>query len=112
MTYEDLKTKLDEKLEAEFIEYRKDLAKNYTPDEIIDKSYETTFKEQIINYISCEMLGRREIKALLKKNNALDDLYDRWEESDGDIWEMLEDNIRTSVDKIATEYDKNKEKER
>lgn len=112
MNYDELKEKLNYKLVKEFEEYKQDLLKNYTPKEIIAQSYEITFREQIVDFISCEILSRREIKALLNKDNALNILYDRWYNCESNIWELLEDNVRESVDKIATEYEKNKVKER
>ena len=112
MNYDDLKEMLMKKVEQEQFNYKQNLIKNYTPEEIIKEAYEINFREQIKDILDSKMLGRQEIKVLLKTDNVIGKLYDYWERSEGNIWEMLEDRVDEKLDKIVLEYQKNKEKAR
>lgn len=51
MNYDQIKDVLMAKIEQEFSEYKQNLVKNFTKEEIIDKSYETTFKEETVSIL-------------------------------------------------------------
>ena len=68
MDYEQLKDTLMTKIEQELSEYEQNLIKNCTPKEIVNKSYETTFKEEIVCILNCLAIDRNEIRALLKED--------------------------------------------
>ena len=72
MNYDQLKDVLIAKIEQEFSEYKQNLVKNSTPEEIIEKSYETTFKEEIMSTLENSTLGRNEIKALLNTEASVE----------------------------------------
>jgi len=112
MNYDQLKDMLMKKIDQELFVYKQNLIKNYTPEEIIDEAYKINFKEQIRDIIDSSMLGRNEIKVLLKSENVLDKVYDYWENSDGNIWEQLEDKVNEKIENMTMEYQKRKEKVR
>ncbi|MCI8346290.1 MAG: DUF3848 domain-containing protein [Clostridia bacterium] len=85
MNYEQLKDTLIAKVEQELSEYKQNLMKNCTPEQIVEKSYETTFKEEIISILNCLTIGRNEIKTLLKEDNALNKMYSNYEKRDGSM---------------------------
>lgn len=89
MIYDDLKDMLMKKIDQELFNYKQNLIKNYTSEEIIQEAYKINFKEQIRDIIDSSMIGRQEIKVLLKTENIIDKLYDYWEHSDGSIWGLL-----------------------
>lgn len=112
MNYDQLKDMLIKKIDQELFVYKQNLIKNYTPEEIIDEAYKINFKEQIRDIIDSSMLGRNEIKVLLKTENVLDKVYDYWENSDGNIWEQLEDKVNEKIENMTIEFQKRKEKVR
>lgn len=112
MEHEQLKDMLMKKIDQELFAYKQNLIKNYTPDEIIQEAYKINFKEQIRDVLDSSILDRNEIKALLKTENVLDKLYDYWENSDGNIWELLEDKVNEKIEDMTIEYEKRKEKAR
>ena len=109
MSYYDVKNLLMNKVDRELFNYKKNLIKNYTPEEIIKEAYEITFKEQIRDILDASVLGRQEISALLKTDNVLNKLYDYWLNADGNIWEILEDKVIFKIEKMTMDYQKNKE---
>lgn len=112
MDYDQLKDMLMKKIDQELFAYKQDLIKNYTPDEIIQEAYKINFKEQIRDILDSSILDRNEIKVLLKTENVLDKIYDYWENSDGNIWELLEDKVNEKIENMTIEYEKRKEKAR
>lgn len=112
MNYEQLKDTLIAKLEQELSEYKQNLIKNCTPEQIVEKSYETTFKEEIISILNCLTIGRNEIKALLKEDNALNKMYSNYEKRDGSMLDNLVDITRDILEDIDKEYIKKLEKVR
>lgn len=57
-----LKDGLIAKIEQEFSEYKQNLIQNFTKEDIIEKSYEITFKEETVAILNGLILGRNEIK--------------------------------------------------
>lgn len=112
MSYDEIKEMLMKKIEQELFNYKQNLIKNYTPEQIIEHAYEINFREQIKDILDSRMLGRNEIKVLLKTDNVIGKLYDYWEHSDGYIWEKLEDRVDEKLDTMVLEFQKNKEKVR
>ena len=112
MNYDDLKDILMKKVDQELYNYKQNLIKNYTPEQIINEAYEINFKEQIRDILDSKMLGRQEMKVLLKTDNILGKLYDYWENSDGNIWGQLEDRVDEKITKMTLlDYQKNRNKE-
>ena len=110
MNYDDLKDILMKKVDQELYNYKQNLIKNYTPEQIINEAYEINFKEQLRDILDSSMLGRQELKVLLKTDNILAELYDYWKHSNGNIWGQLEDRVEEKITKMALlDYKKNRE---
>lgn len=114
---EKIREELYSKLESEFNSYKKEL-ETLTSKEIIDKSYETTMKEELmcLFYPESQRYDLDEIKALKNEKNSLETLYQGWMDSDLNINQLLEDNTDEIIAELAEEYkakqSKKKEKER
>ena len=114
---EKIREELYSKLESEFDSYKKEL-ETLTSKEIIDKSYETTMKEELmcLFYPESQRYDLDEIKALKNEKNSLETLYQGWMDSDLNINQLLEDNTDEIVAELAEEYkakqSKKKEKEK
>lgn len=107
MNYEQLKDTLINKIEQEFSEYKQNLIKNFTPEEIIEKSYEITFKEETILILNGYMLDKNQITALLNTEKPLDKMYKKKymniETSALDILTDLVKDIVQDIDKEKRE---------
>lgn len=112
MNYGQLKDTLIAKIEQEFYNYKQNLIKNCTPEEIIDKSYETTFKEEFVSILYGLVLGRNEIKALLSTEKPLDKIYKKYENIETSMLDNMTDITRDILEDIEKEFIKNKEKAR
>ena len=114
---EKIREELYSKLESEFDSYKKEL-ETLTSKEIIDKSYETTMKEELmcLFYPESQRYDLDEIKALKNEKNSLETLYQGWMDSDLNINQLLEDNTDEIIAELAEEYkakqSKKKAKER
>ena len=112
MTYDILKDKLMDKIEQELSDYKQNLIENKTPEEIIECSGETVLKEDIRDILDCSILGRNEIKVLLKTDNVIDKIYSKCVEKENTALDTLRDNVQDSIDNISKQYQRNKGKER
>lgn len=114
---EKIRQELYDKLENELTSYKKDL-ETLTSKEIIDKSYETAIKEEVIYlfYPESKQFDIDEIKALKNEKNSLETLYQGWMDCDLNINELLEDSVRDTVEDLARDFKekqaKKKEQER
>ena len=100
------------KIEQEFSEYKQNLVKNFTKEEIIDKSYETTFKEETVSILEGLILGRNEIKALLNTEKPLDRMYNKYMNIETSMLDKMTDIVRDIVDDLDKEFMKKREKVR
>ena len=94
---EKIREELYSKLESELDSYKKEL-ETLTAKEIIDKSYETTIKEESIYlfYPESKQFDIDEIKALKNEKNSLETLYQGWLDCDTNICE-IEDSARCYI---------------
>ncbi len=63
------------------------------PKEIIEKSYEKVIKEDILMIFESAELDPNDARALCKKNNILDFVYQEWLDNDCSIMDMLRDTV-------------------
>lgn len=63
-------------------------------------------KQEIKDYIEFNDLEEYKIKALLKHENILEDLYDEWLVTDGNFYNVMEDSINDRIEEITKEYSK------
>ena len=102
--------KLLRKLEQELNHY-KEYVKEQGIDFAIDKAYELTVKQEIIDCLIYDNnFSKEQINALLKCDNVLEQCYDEWLHSDGNLRETLNFVVDDRVDLIIDDYSKDKEK--
>jgi hypothetical protein len=112
MNYDVLKDTLMAKIEQEFNEYKQNLIKNFSPEEIIEKSYETAFKEETISILQGYILDRNEIKALLNTNKALDKMYQKYLNVETSMLGNATDIVRDIVEDMNKEFMRKREEVR
>ena len=103
---EILQGELVEKLEKEYEKYKKNLLLK-SKEEILENSYETTVKEEIVDILSYSNLDNREIKALLEDNDILTEFYQDWLDCDTPLYASMEYCVQDSVDIVLRCYYKN-----
>lgn len=112
MEYDKLKDVLMNKIYQEFSEYKQNLVKKFTKEEIIDKSYEITFKEETVLILEGLILGRNEIKALLNTEKPLDKMYNKYMNIETSMLDKMTDITRDIVEDLENEFIKKREKVR
>ena len=102
------KDKLQQKLEQELNDY-KQYVKEQGVDFAIDKAYELTVKQEIIDVLVYDTdLSDKQIKALLKTDKVLDECYDDWLHCDGNLKDTLSFSVDESVNTITDKFKKDK----
>ena len=105
-----MEEKLFKKLEEEMNDY-KDYIKERGVEFAIDRAYELTSKQEIIDSLRYDnSLSKTQIKALLSRDNLLDELYDDWLSFDGNMREHINYSLDKSLNTITENYLKNKSK--
>ena len=103
-----MEEKLYQKLYDELNKFKVRMKENGV-DYAIDRAYELTTKQEIIDSIQFDhSLSKTEIKALLSKENVLDELYDDWLSFDGNMREHINYSVDKSLNLITDEYKKDK----
>lgn len=108
MSYDDIKDMLMKKIDQELYNYKQDLIRNYTPEQIVKNAYEIAVKEQIADEIKDRNLDKNEIKALLKSDNLLSKCYDNWMDEDTKLGTILESSIDETIEDITIEFEEMK----
>lgn len=109
---EELNNKLYEKMKAEYDSF---CAKTMElpPKEILEKSYEKVFKEDILCCFENDTLPYDKAKALYKLEYPLDEIYESWLNNDCSYMEDLRDTINDRCDFLVKEMKaKHKDMER
>ena len=105
-----MEEKLFKKLEQEMDNY-KDYIKERGVEFAIDRAYELTSKQEIIDALRYDnSLSKVQIKALLSSDNVLDELYDDWLSFDVNMREHINYSLDKSLNTITENYLKNKNK--
>lgn len=103
-----MEEKLYQKLENELKDFKIKMKENGV-DYAIDRAYELTTKQEIIDSIEFDHdLSKTQIKALLSRENILDELYDDWLSFDGNMRENINYSVDESLNLITDEYKKDK----
>ena len=98
-----MEDKLYKKLEIE-LKYFKDKIKEKGIDYVIDRAYELTAKQELIDSIMYDhQLSKTEIKALLSRDNVLDEMYDDWLSFDGNMREHINYSVDKSLSILKSE---------
>lgn len=109
MINEQIQGILIAKVEQELNDYKENLIKNFTAKEIIEKSYETTFKEEVVSMINGLKLEQNEIKALLKTDKVLDKMYNKYLNIETSMLDNMRDITRDIIIDINKEFIKKME---
>ena len=88
--------RLCDKAKREQDAYIDDLIKK-PPKDIIEKAYEKTIRDDIINIFQYGDLSENQIKALAKLKNPVAECYSSWLESDYSHMEMLTDCVKDFI---------------
>lgn len=103
-----MEEKLFKKLEQEMNDY-KDSIKERGVEFAIDRAYELTSKQEIIDSLRYDnSLSKKQLKALLSRDNLLDELYDDWLSFDGNMREHINYSLDKSLNTITENYLKSK----
>lgn len=102
---EKIRQELYDKLIKEKDSYKEDLL-NLPIREVIDKSYETSIKEELVYLFHPDsvMFDIKEIKALKNEDNSLETLYQGWMDCDLNLNQLLEDNVRDTLSDLSDSY--------
>ena len=104
------KDRLQQKLEQELNDY-KSYVKEQGVDFAIDKAYELTVKQEIIDCLIYDNnFTKEQITALLKCDNILEQCYDEWLKSDGNLKDTLTFVVDDRVELIIDDYSKEENK--
>ena len=107
MNLEQAKETLVDKIEQEFNVYKQQIISNLSKEEIINKAFEISMKDEIRYLISVFTLEKKEIQALLKTDNILDTLYTKSAEGKTNPLETFQDLVIEDISNIAEEFEKN-----
>ena len=100
--------KIIDKFNEEYNNFINEIKKLST-DEIIDRAYEITAKQEITN-LYLENLNVRLLKDLIKIDNILDKIYKDFEDNNGSYYSLIEEYAYDFIDELSNELRK-KEKE-
>ncbi len=105
---ERLNIEIYNKLNKELKDFKEELTKLKVED-VINKSYEITIKEEIVDLFGGQpKYDLHTLKALLQKDNALHYLYDDWyNEKNHGISELIEDNMYDTLEDLTSQYESN-----
>ena len=107
MQYSD---ELLKKLEHELNEF-KEYVKENGIDFAIDKAYELTVKQEIIDCLIYDnSFSKEQVNSLLKCDNILEECYDEWLKSDGNLREKLNFVVDDRINYIIDDYSRDDEK--
>lgn len=112
----DIREQLWEKASKEQSEYTAELQK-LTPEQIIEKCYETVMREDILLTFEYEcnspQLSNEQVKALLKMKYPIDACYNAWQKSDVTYMDRIQETVDKFSEKEAKkESEKQKNKKR
>ena len=107
-----MEEKLFKKIEQEMNNY-KDYIKERGVEFAINRAYELTSKQEIIDSLRYDnSLSKKQLKALLSRDNLLDELYYDWLSFDGNMREHINYSLDRSLNTITENYLKNKTKKK
>lgn len=101
----DIKEKLNMKLESEYKNLCDEL-KRKSKEEIIERAYELTVKDELKEEIKNMDLYDKEIIIMTEQKDLLDEFYHDWLDTDVPLGEALRSTIEESVAVITRYYNK------
>ena len=104
-----MKEELIKKLKAEMEKFKEKIRESGV-DYAIDRAYEITVKQEIIDIFEYDKdLSNEEYKVLKSRENLLEDCYDGWLKCDGNLRSELEFSVDYTIDKVSDYFAKEKE---
>ncbi len=101
-----MEDKLQEKLEQELKDFKQEV-KEMGVDVAIDKAYELTVKQEIIDGLLYDTnFSKKEINAILSCKKPLQKMYEDWLTQDGNLRADLNFSIDKSVNSLTSAYSK------
>ena len=92
---------LYEKMSGELERFKEEL-KRRPPGEIIDRSYEKVWKEEILMFFEDDnFIGEDDAAKLLSLADPLQDLYKGWQDTDCDYLDHLRDSISETISHVT-----------
>ena len=99
-----MEDKLQEKLEQELKDFKQEV-KEMGVDIAVDKAYELTVKQEIIDGLIYDTnLSKKEINAILSCKKPLQKMYEDWLTQDGNLRADLNFSIDKSVNSLTNAY--------
>lgn len=102
-----LSEKVVSKALKEFDDYKNKLLE-LPKEEILEKSYETTVRKEFVNELKYMDLYIDEMKALLNRDNLLDEFYKDWLDCDEELSESLDSSFEETVIYLTRYYNDQK----
>ena len=99
-TAEELNAELYEKVSAEFEEYKNNLLA-MSPEQILEHAYDYAIREDIVLALEYFDLHARQAQALLKADNVLDAVLEKWEGWKNNYMESIQEAIECKANEIS-----------
>ena len=101
-TAEELNAELYEKVSAEFEEYKNNLLL-MSPEQMLEHAYAYAVRSDIVIAIECGNIHARQAQSLLKADNTLDEIFDKWEDFEKNHMETIRTAIECKANQISRE---------
>lgn len=87
---------LNERVQKEFENFKKDVIENNSPTDVFEMAYHICWKKEILDAVKNVSLSEKRLKSLESvRGNLLEVLYDEWLSNSGtsvdDVYDMIED---------------------
>lgn len=102
-TVQSLKEELVKKLEKEQDEYLENIRMKGV-DYAIDRAYEISARQEIIDCLNVMNIELKDINALIKTDKVLDMFYDEWLDYDGNLYESFEYTVENATKSLSDEF--------
>lgn len=99
-TAEEFNAELYEKVCAEFEEYKNNLLA-MSPEQILEHAYDYAIREDIVLALEYFDLHARQAQALLKADNVLDAVLEKWEGWKNNYMESIQEAIECKANEIS-----------
>lgn len=111
MVARDYNQLLYEKAYSEYETFINDL-KAMTPEQILEHAYEKTIKEDILSLFESVDLAPKAAKALYLRKHPLDEVYQKWLDTDVSYMDMLRDSMEDKAKEAVKEMNAKKRESR
>ena len=110
-TAEELNAELYEKVSTEFEEYKNNLLM-LPPEQLLEHAYAYAVRSDIVIAIECGSIHARQAQSLLKSENALDEIFGKWEDFEKNHMDTVRRAIECKANEISREEFKKEVQER